>query len=241
MSYIRAVNVSGEPVAKRSALALAEAAIPEGSVVEAIIEAVKDGIKAGRFVPGQRLIETDIREIVGSGRGSVREAMRRLAADGIVDLEHQKGARVRRMSRAEAQSIYQAREALEGMAARLAAEHIDRQDYRARLLTVEKSFGRNSDGSAHTYLRYNEQFHRLIMTMSENWHIIRMVEQLQVPAFLLVGRVMSNRETIDEARAEHHPIVEAILAGDPKRAEATMRAHIKRSGVSVISRAQVLD
>src|ERR1700757_2731392 len=90
------------------------------SVVEKIVDAIRSDIKAGRVAPGQRLIESEIRVALGASRPSIRDAMRRLEAEGLVEVEHHKGARVRPLTPADTEHIYQIREALEGVAARLA-------------------------------------------------------------------------------------------------------------------------
>ncbi len=162
--------------------------------------------------------------------------MGRLEAEGLVEIEHQKGARVRRLSAEDALNIYQVREALEGAAARLAARNISRANYKTRLRELERQFAAVNDGLPDTYLQYNEKFHRLIVEMSENRRLIRMVEQLQHPAFLMLIQVMSSRQAADRALSEHVPIVSAILKGDENRAESAMRAHIRRTGRDVVRR-----
>jgi DNA-binding GntR family transcriptional regulator len=206
------------------------------SVVETVVEAIRNEIKTGRLAPGQRLIESEIRAAIGASRASIREAMGRLEAEGLVEIEHQKGARVRRLTAAEAANIYDVREALEGVAARLAAQNVDKADYKSRLRALERKYSAESDGMPGTYLRYNESFHHLIVEMSENWRLIRMVEQLQHPAFLMLIQVISNRQAVVRASREHLPIVKAILDGDGARAERAMRVHIRRTGRDIIAR-----
>jgi DNA-binding GntR family transcriptional regulator len=205
-------------------------ALPDGnSAVDSIIEHVKDGIRQGRYAPGQRLIEGDLQEVVGTSRGPIREAMRRLAAESLVELEHHKGARVRRLSAQEIVAVYQVREALEGYACRLAASHIDEADHRARLQAIEAEFDRSFNGSPNSYLRYNERFHRLIVGMSGNAHLIRLVEQLQLRAFILLVHVIVDTVSAKRARAEHRPIVKALMAKDADKAERAMRAHVRNT------------
>src|ERR1700722_19013688 len=72
--------------------------LPSMSVVEEIVEAIRSDIKAGRLAPGQRLIESEIRGALRASRPSIRDAMRRLEAEGLVEIEHMKGARVRRLT-----------------------------------------------------------------------------------------------------------------------------------------------
>src|ERR1700756_4363238 len=79
---------------------------PNGvSVVETVVDILRNEIRSRNLAPGQRLIEKEISDSVGASRASVREAMGRLEAEGLVEIEHQKGARVRRLSGQEAENI----------------------------------------------------------------------------------------------------------------------------------------
>src|SRR5690606_32381653 len=96
----------------------------------------KNQIFDGRLVPGQRLISRDLIEQLGISRGSLREAFRRLESDGLVDIVPNRGAAVRKLSAAEVSHVYQIREALEGYAARAAAQNIHIGNNRARFTAV---------------------------------------------------------------------------------------------------------
>lgn len=225
-----------DQMARRSAASGASQAAREQSVVERVITRIRGGIRDGRFAPGQRLIESDLQASLGVSRGPVREAIRRLSAENILHLELHKGARVRRVSAGEIKSIYEVREVLEGLAARLAAESSERSDSGFRAL--EKEFDRSFDGTAQSYLRYNEQFHRLILQRSGNAELFRLVENLQIPSFILLVHVLVDAPSIKRARAEHRPIVEAILKKDGPRAERTMRQHIRSTRLFVLREAK---
>src|SRR5262245_30660482 len=85
-------------MAKRSAIRSSLPAEQDASVVERVIAYIRGGIRDGRLVPGQRLIEGDLQAALQVSRGPIREAMRRLAADNILKVELHKGARVRRLT-----------------------------------------------------------------------------------------------------------------------------------------------
>jgi len=208
----------------------------KASVVELTAEAIRTEIKMGRLAPGQRLIESEIGATLGASRASVREALGRLEADGLIEMVHQKGARVRRMTITDAQNIYQIREMLEGLAARLAARNIGKGDNRKRLKALQKSFRTEVDGTPNSYLRYNEQFHRLIVDCSENVRLYRMIEQLHHAAFVILVQLYSSPRGARATHDEHAPIVNAILAGDEDAAEQAMRAHIRRTGDELVGR-----
>lgn len=194
-------------------------------MVERVIAYIRGGIRDGRLAPGQRLIEGDLQAALRVSRGPIREAVRRLAADNILRVELHKGARVRQLTPEELRAIYDVREVLEGLACRLAAENPGFPD--ASLKALEKDYDRKSDGSGRSYLAYNETFHRLIVQSSRNPELIRLVENLQIPSFLLLVHMMVDAPSITRARAEHRPVVKAILKRDGPAAERAMRAHIR--------------
>src|SRR5690349_21951023 len=94
------------------------AAVEEPLSVSAVVEWIRDRIRRGRLVPGQRLVEADIMREVSASRSRVREALQRLSAEGLVTIEEFRGASVKQFSRDEIRQIYRARMALEGLAAR---------------------------------------------------------------------------------------------------------------------------
>jgi DNA-binding GntR family transcriptional regulator len=84
---------------------------------EAVAEWIRERIRRGRFVPGQRLVEADIIEQLGASRSKVREALQRLQAEGLITIEEFRGASVRRIGPDEVRAIYRTRMVLEGLAA----------------------------------------------------------------------------------------------------------------------------
>jgi DNA-binding GntR family transcriptional regulator len=212
-------------MATRSTARASLTVVQDPSAVERVIAHIRGGIRDGRFAPGQRLIEGDLQASLGVSRGPIREAVRRLAAENILRVELHKGARVRQITPEEIKAIYDVREVLEGLACRLAAQNPEFPD--ARLQALEKDYDRQSDSSARGYLAYNERFHRLIVQSSRNTELIRLVENLQIPTLLLLMHILVDAPSIARARAEHRPIVRAILKRDGPAAERAMRAHIR--------------
>jgi len=205
---------------------------PRQTAVEAVIEAITEGVKDGRYAPGQRLVEADLTAELGISRGSLREALGRLAAEGMLELEPYRGAVVRRLSPEDVQDLFNIREVLEGEAARLAALHIDEGSNRARLqqeMAVVDGFRGRGDTMA--YMDENERFHELVVELSGSKLLARLIPQLQVHAFrLLFRRMIVEDSAMPNSIDEHSAVVSAILAGDAKAAERAMRVHVRRSG-----------
>lgn len=219
------------PRAKASAEKL-EAPNRESSrtVVEYAIEAIRHGILEGHYAPGQRLIEGELTDVLGVSRGPLREALRRLAADGLVEIEPFRGAAVSRLTRAELADTLTVREMLEGLAARLAAERIavpgNRAKANAALGTLKRAAG-SADPSA--YLEENDQFHNLIVDLSGNAVLGRQIAQLQLPTLRSAFFRLFDAALQTASLAQHREIIDAILSGDAARAERTMRSHVRRT------------
>jgi DNA-binding GntR family transcriptional regulator len=191
---------------------------------------VRDGIVRsildGEYRPGDRLIEMQIAKAYGTSQGPVREALRDLDLFGFVVCEPFRGARVRRFSPADLVGIYPIRAALEGLAARSAAERVD-ADFIARL---EALFARVRQmaavGDRHAYMEADNAFHEAIVLHSGNSWLSRFWQNMNLPMTTIVTVTLTTR-SLPELAERHLPILAALTAGDAGAAEAAMRLHIE--------------
>ena len=207
------------------------------TVVEYALDALRSGIKEGRYTPGQRLIEADLTRELNVSRGPVREAMHRLAGEGLVVIEPHRGVVVRRLTREDVANLYEVREGIEGLAARLAAKHIDEADNAKRLRAAIKQMRDVFEsGDAAAYMESNESLHGLIFELSGNNALVKMVQQLRLPVFRLqFSRMMrSSAEAKNDSVEDHEKVVQAILAGNPKKAERAMKTHVRHAGRMIL-------
>lgn len=225
-------RVQTAPLRAKSAPEKLEAPNRESSrtVVEYAIESIRHGILEGHYAPGQRLIEGELTETLGVSRGPLREALRRLAADGLVEIEPFRGAAVSRLTRAELADTLAVREVLEGLAARLAAERIAEPGKRAKAnaaMNALKRAAASSDAAA--YLEENDEFHHLVVDLSGNEVLGRQIAQLQLPTLRSAFFRLFDATLQTASLAQHREILEAILAADAARAERMMRTHVRRT------------
>lgn len=198
------------------------------SVVDFIADSILKGIHEGQYAPGQRLVESDITQELGVSRGPLREAFRRLAADGILDIQAHRGAAVRRHSRAELSELFRVREVLEGLAARTAAERIDGPGIKQTVLAALRHL--HQAGPLFDVLDHiedNESFHRTIFELSGNRFLQRVMTPLQMPTYRAAFFRLFRSANRQRSLAQHIAILEAILAGNPDRAEKEMRKHVR--------------
>ena len=192
------------------------------------------GLYAGRYVPGQRLIEADLTREYKVSRGSIREALKRLAAEGTVALTLHRGAYIRALSRAEVAEVLALVEVLTGLAARLAAERIGLADNGARVAkALEDLAAAEAGGDAYPFARARDRFYRALVLAGGNRELARVLPTMQV--HLVRTQFRPAEATGDNRLGDYRRVVAAVLSGDAAAAEAAMRQHI-RAGSERIQR-----
>ncbi len=211
-----------------------KSAVADLSSPDHVARALREGIKTGRYVPGQRLIETDLTGELTVSRGPVREALKRLAAEGVVLLIPHRGAYLRKLSRREAMDILVIQEALTALAARLAAENIDLGDNRTRFQAAyDRLMGFRDRRDAPAVLDERARFYESLVQLGANRELSRFVPIPQTN--LLRTQISQHFTTRDRERQyeEYESIARYILAGKGTRAGAAMQRHIRNVRLSI--------
>ena len=191
-----------------------------------LAELLREKIRTGRLVPGQRLVEADIVRDTGASRGRVREALRRLETEGLVSIEEFRGASVRQLSMDEVHQIYKARMALESMAAGEFARRDDAK-LKKQLQKLQTSMNALERTGDHGHFgQLNDAWHALIIEGSGNRYAAQFLRQLTVPVPRLLFSTFYSAQRIDRANADHKVITKAIIEGRSDDAERAMRSHI---------------
>ncbi len=192
-----------------------------------IAEWIREGIRKGRLVPTQRLVEIDITRQTGATRSKVREALQRLKGEGLVEIEEFRGASVRKASLDEVRQIYRARMALEGISAAEFALHAD-SSLKERLQNLQAQLERCVEENApERFGRLNTEWHSVIVEGAGNAVIGDILRRLNAPIHHLLFESFYNAERLKTAIADHRVILAAIMAGDAAGAEQAMRKHIE--------------
>jgi DNA-binding GntR family transcriptional regulator len=199
--------------------------VPEDSR-PGVTEALRAAILAGEYAPRQRLVEIDLCERFDTSRFILRAALQELAAQGLVEFQRNRGARVREVSFAEAIEITEVRMLLEGLLAARAAERVTKSDIAMlrTLVTDMRTAVQRSELLAYSEL--NARLHIAIRDIAAHETANRLLRQLrdqtvrhQFTLSLVPGRPMVSLP-------QHEAIVAAISAREPEQAERAMHAHL---------------
>ncbi|MDX5357696.1 MAG: GntR family transcriptional regulator [Rhodobacterales bacterium] len=187
-----------------------------------ILEAIDRGI----YRPGDRLVESELADRFGVSRTPVREALQRLetqsmlARDGrsliVASLDHNQLA-----------ELYVVRAELEGLAARLAAQHASAEEIRVLRAMVEED--RRLLGDPGALARANRRFHKQIHLASHNRYLVQQLDLVHRSMALLASTSLAAEGRDAAALAEHDAIIKAIAARDGDAAYDALRTHISRA------------
>ncbi|WMC12215.1 GntR family transcriptional regulator [Oceanimonas pelagia] len=199
---------------------------------ENLTEQLIDLIVKGEFAAGSKISEPELARRFGVSRGPLREAIMRVESLGLIERAPHVGARVIALSRARLVEIYAVREALEGMAVRLACEHITDQELEAlqQLLDTHGQHIEEVEGASYFHQQGDFDFHYRIIQASRNGTLIGLLCD-ELYHLLRMYRHQSQRSHSrpQQALAEHYHLLSALRERDAELAELLMRRHIMRS------------
>jgi DNA-binding GntR family transcriptional regulator len=200
------------------------------SSTDTVVNHITAGVLAGRFVPGQRLVEADITHALRVSRGPVREAFRRLDALGILSRTMHRGACVRTLSRTEAIDLMIAAESIDSLTARLAATAMStRRGGRqlvARAAELRRYRDKEYDLAGAPQLR--QHFYDILIAMTGNTQLPSLFPTMRI--HLLRLQTQSFR-AVDDRRSDVEDfaaVARAVLAGDERGAEKAAATHHRR-------------
>jgi DNA-binding GntR family transcriptional regulator len=209
--------------------------IEDVPTVRAIVaRKLREAIMSGNLKPGQRLVERELCEMMGVSRPSIREALRLLEADGLVNTVPHRGPMVSTISLEEARQLYAARAVLEGYAGRECARLHDPAVVRkiGEALTRLKAALAESDMIA--VLEAKTDFYAALIGGCQNAFIERMLKPLHDRITLLRITSMSHPKRVNKSLREVTAIWRAIQSGDEDLAERCCVDHIKAAAVAAL-------
>ena len=197
------------------------------SLTRLIAEELKEAILAGKLAPGERLSEEQLASSLEVSRVPLREALRRLEAEGYVTFLPNEGVAVSKPTQEEVQDYYSIASVLEGLAARLAVGRA-RPEEVARLRELHqllKEAYRAKD--TERYFQANSRFHGFIAELAGNERLYRLIDQMRQE--IRKTRILSLHlpQRLDYSMREHDQIMDAFLKKNPELAEMTVIKHLQ--------------
>ena len=206
------------------------------TIADRVFDQLRQAIVAGEIPPGSKISEPVLATRYGISRGPLREAMRRLEATNLVERKPHVGARVITLSNDQLLEIYVIREALEGMAARLAAERMSDAEIGDLQALLERHRHEVARDDWQTYFQQEGDldFHFRIVQGSGNRRLVDILcNDLYHLARMYRCQFGMKSDRAREALKEHGQVVEAIAERDGELAEWLMRRHIRASRQSI--------
>ncbi len=210
---------------------LADPITPLPTLRERVATLLREAIVTGVLAPATRLSEPSLARQLRVSRGPIREAIRELAAEGLVRIEPRIGTFVAQMSGREIDEVFAVKGVLEGLAARLAAESGTEETRRARLAPIlEQLDAAVAARDAAGYVALTRHLHEAILELAGNGRLAGLYRTLADQVQHLRGRALSAHRRLVQSCREQHAIAAAIIAGRSARAERLVRAHNARIG-----------
>jgi DNA-binding GntR family transcriptional regulator len=201
------------------------------SRAEYVYKRIRDGIRSGKYQSGHRLREAELAAHLKVSRTPIREAIRRLVSDGLVELSPARGVMIVELDKQKVREMYALREALEGAVARYGAQHASQSEIDAMRSLLQRE---KSAKSPQEVARINRLFHQSLQDASHNRYLVNSLHMLHDVLAILPGNPFEIPERAKQAQREHAAVLSAIEARQPERAEKLAQQHIQNAGIARI-------
>jgi GntR family transcriptional regulator, trigonelline degradation regulator len=192
-----------------------------------VLEALRNAILDFQFKPGDRLVERELCEMTGVSRTSVREALRHLESEGLVENVANRGPTVATLTIEDARQIYEVRSALEALAGALFAERASEAQRQALVAATRKLEDAFASGDRRRIRQQTSRYYDVLLEGSGNKFVGDMIRGLQARVMFLRSTSMSHPGRAPASLAEMQRITKAIQKRDPKAAHEACRVHIE--------------
>ncbi|CDZ93299.1 MULTISPECIES: GntR family transcriptional regulator [Pseudomonadaceae] len=200
----------------------------ESSLVEKAVNGILEGIMSGRFVQGQRLVAADLAQQFNVSRAPIREALQKLAGDGVVELLPNRGARIRRLSLDDLVEFLEFSEAILVLGIRLAAPRLKNSDKRTVLTEAFADIERTWESrDAHAFVRALYQYHVQLHALAGNDFLNLFYCRPEIRFYSLLLASIVPGDSWDRYLENYRQIHETLLEGDPHTAVVTFSAHMR--------------
>ena len=202
---------------------------------EIVYEELKRQILVGEISPGTRMMEVELADVMGVSRTPVREAIRKLEKEGLVTIEPRKGAYASNISIKDMVDVLEVRQGLEGMAAAIASGKITERQKADLLNVVEKYKAAVESANIEEIIKYDEEFHSMIISISGNKTLMQVFSTVQELALRFRYIYYDDFNRYESMPREHQLIEEAIMSGDAEKARVAAGDHVSKLKEFILS------
>ena len=202
------------------------------SLHDRVVAELRQAILSGRLKPGERLVEGRLADEMGVSRNPVREAIRALASEGLIEVTARRGAAVATMTEQEARETIEVRALLEGHNARLAARRQDKQIIKRIETVLNKGTAAVAGKRFEQLFDLNQQFHQELAAAGQNTVLGELLLRLRERTAMLFSPMNPARQA--RSWDEHAATLRAIIEGDERAAATLASEHVMRAGMDFI-------
>ncbi len=203
------------------------------SLTEEVADTLRDLIVRGHLEPGQHLVERKLCAELNVSRTPMREALKLLRQDGLVEIHKNRGARVTPYTGEDAINLFEVISALEGQAAARAAKRISPADLADLKVKHEHMARHHAEENLDLYFALNSDIHEAVVRIADNPMLTASRSRLMLLAQR--GRYMAifNRDRWDQSLSEHEDLMQALEKGAADTAKSVWETHLLNTGLSV--------
>jgi DNA-binding GntR family transcriptional regulator len=191
-----------------------------------VAQRIREMIRKGTLRKGDRIVEKDLSQAMGTSRTPLREALRLLSSEGLIDLVPHKGAYVAQPSMQEIREMFEVMSLLEGTCARKVAEKMTDVDLRKLERLHEKLEKYFREKNNEKYLEVNYRYHSLLQEMAGSKVLSEVINSLKQKVMLYRQRQLYQPDRFEASMNEHRDLLDAFRRRDPASAESAMRIHL---------------
>jgi len=203
-----------------------------------VVDALRKAIVDGRLAPGTRLIERELIDMTGVSRTVIREALRQLESESIVETIPNKGPIVRELTKPEAVDLYAIRAVLEGLAARMFVENGTTEDLAGMKAALDRTIAAYDENDSENILKVKNEFYSILFTGAGSAILSTMIDSLYARIWrwraLGLGHPRRSPGRSAESIAGMRRLYEALLARDAELAEKMARLEVTNAGAEIM-------
>lgn len=200
------------------------------SLHDEVVDTLREMIVTGTLQPGDRIVEKDLSEQLGVSRTPIREAIKILTLDGLVESQAHRGAVVKPLESEDIENLFDVIAVLEALAAELAAKLLSPRDLK-KLETLHARMRKAFDsGNRDRYFQLNSDIHDFLVAHCGNAILFETRDRLMLRARRGRYLAISSNERWAEAMQQHDDLMDALRGGDSETASKVWRAHLKMTG-----------